>query len=343
MPLMQATHIQVPESLLYNRKITASAKVVWMVLELERLTSPNHPISITRLAALSGVSRPTVYKALRMLSNEGLHPYSPPPGVARREPRARIPASLITDREIDPRAKVFYGILKLQQAAPHQNTGSSNTQFTFSSLANSTQLHRKTIARAVRALAAVNWLAFERSGRRRPATCRFKDPRHAQSEAEVERAKRRLEKAAFRGEALMREYLNLLVDSDQYEDDAKPGFLVNPLTDERLQFDRYYPPAVAFEFNGPQHYGPTDLYSSEAAIKQRTRDLIKMGLCAERGITLVIVHPQDLNLVKMKEKIGNLLPLRDLTNEGPRIAFLQSVSRAYRRRALSTPFRTPKG
>lgn len=72
----------------------------------------------------------------------------------------------------------------------------------------------------------------------------------------------------------MREYLSLLVDSDHFEDNATPGFLVNPLSGEELQYDRFYPPRVAFEFNnGPQHDGPTALYASGRDIRRlRARD-----------------------------------------------------------------------
>lgn len=38
---------------------------------------------------------------------------------------------------------------------------------------------------------------------------------------------------------------------------ASPGYLINPYTGERMQFDRYYPPGVAIEFQGAQHDGPT--------------------------------------------------------------------------------------
>lgn len=312
-----------------------------MALQLEYPNHPSERISITRLAARAGVSRPTVYKAIRALSREGLHPFSPSHRTTR-EMRVHLPVSLVTDKDLDAQAKVLYGLLKLQQRSLRQTTKGPYMSFTYSLLAKLTRLHRKTVAKAVRALASVGWLAVERINKKLPANCQFKDPRYAESEAEVKRMMRRLERASFRGEALMREYLTLLVDSEEYEDNAAPGFLVNPLTDERLQLDRYYPPSVAFEFNGPQHYGPTDLYSAEEATKQRTRDLIKMGLCANRDIKLVIVHAQDLTLSKMKEKIGNLLPLRDLTNDGPRIAYLQSVARSYRRRALSNPFHTPR-
>ncbi len=105
-----------------------------------------------------------------------------------------------------------------------------------------------------------------------------------------------------------------------------------------MQLDRYYPPGVAFEFNGPQHYGPTQHYTAEEAANQRVRDLIKAGICASRGIQLKIVHAEDLSLSKMKKIVGHLLPLRDLRHEGPRIRYLESVSRLYRRKAQRSQF-----
>lgn len=146
--------------------------------------------------------------------------------------------------------------------------------------------------------------------------------------------RRRLDEASFVGEALMREYLSLIGDSDEYDDNATPGFLVNPFTGEEMQFDRYYQPRVAFEFNGPQHYGPTARYSKEADIrKQQGRDYIKIGISATRGIRLVVVHPEDLTLEVMRQKVDGLLPLRNLDGHEPLIAYLESVSRAYRRKA----------
>lgn len=337
---MKASSIRVPISLLWSPRISPSAKVVWMVLQLEGDTRPSARVSMTRLAARAGVSRPTVYKAIRELKAAGWYPYSPPsPG---GETRVQIPASLVTDKEIRASAKVFYGLLKLQQRQLRPHSMDTTLKFTYSFLARLTRWHRKTVAKAIRALASTGWLKVQRQNHKLPASCRFKEPRLAHSEAEVKRISRRLDKAPFRGEALMREFLSLLIDSDEFEDNASPGFLVNPLTDERLQLDRYYPPSVAFEYNGPQHYGPTDQFSAQEAVNQRTRDLIKIGLCATRGITLRIVHAQDLTLSRMREIVGNLLPLRDLTNEGPRIAFLQSTARSYRRRALANLFHTPR-
>ena len=53
-----------------------------------------------------------------------------------------------------------------------------------------------------------------------------------------------------------------------------------------------------------------------------------------------MVHSQDLSLKDMLEKIGHLLPLRDLRRDALVVRFLESVSRAYRESAA--PF-TPPG
>ncbi len=129
----------------------------------------------------------------------------------------------------------------------------------------------------------------------------------------------------------MREYLSLLINSDEFEDDAAPGWLVNPRTLERLQLDRFYPPRVAFEYNGPQHYRATGKFSADEVVGQRERDLIKLGLCVTRGITLVTIHPEDLTLRGMKQAVGSLLPLRDLTGSDLLIDYLETESRRYRR------------
>lgn len=102
-----------------------------------------------------------------------------------------------------------------------------------------------------------------------------------------------------------------------------------------MQFDRYDPPSVAFEFNGPQHYSPTARYPNPAdSEKQRGRDYIRVGICATRGIHLLIVHPEDLTLAAMRQKAGGLLPLRPLAGHEPLMAYLEKVGRSYRRRAL---------
>lgn len=112
----------------------------------------------------------------------------------------------------------------------------------------------------------------------------------------------------------MREMLTLLIDSNDFEDDAEPGYLVNPMTQKLMQFDRFYPPHTAFEYNGPHHYGPTSYCSLEESLAQQGRDLMKTGHCARQGVRLVVIHRSDLSLTGMSQKLQGLgLPLRDLT------------------------------
>lgn len=48
------------------------------------------------------------------------------------------------------------------------------------------------------------------------------------------------DRRGYRGQALMREFLSDLVASTDFLDDARPGFLINPFTGERMEYDRYY-------------------------------------------------------------------------------------------------------
>ena len=65
--------------------------------------------------------------------------------------------------------------------------------------------------------------------------------------------------------------------------------------------------------------------------KQRLRDAAKRNICAENGITLVVVHPEDLSLGQLLQKVGKLLPLRNLLGARPIINYLESACAAYRR------------
>ncbi len=66
--------------------------------------------------------------------------------------------------------------------------------------------------------------------------------------------------------------------------------------------------------------------------KQCERDAIKRQLCAENGVRLVVVHPQDLSVKTMLQKVGDLLTLRSLVGAGPLIRYLDRVAAEYRLR-----------
>ena len=325
--------VSVPVDLLLDSSIAASAKVVWMVLRLRELTEQGRP-SPTRLAALTGLSRPTVRKGLARLAAAGWYHLSPPRAVLpKTQPGTRrfvtIPGELLEDRSIRPQAVVMYGVL---QATPgfRPPTG----QYTRKQLREITGRALKTIRRATNMLAACGWIEFSRKNHLCPFVFTVKNPVYEACKAELEGVVKRINRADYIGEEIMRQFLTAIVDSDNYQDNASPGFLVNPFTRERMELDRYYHGGVAFEFNGPQHYEPTEFATPQDVEKQRARDYIKAGICRDRGIPLVVIHPEDLTLETMIRKVGTYLPLRDLRKVRPIIQYLEWRSRRYRRSAL---------
>lgn len=148
-----------------------------------------------------------------------------------------------------------------------------------------------------------------------------------------------LQPKVYEGEALMKEFLSLIVSTDDYMDNVRPGFLRNTKTDSLMEFDRYYPNTVAFEFNGTQHYEPTDLYDAETVERQQSRDILKKQICADKGVELVIVHPQDLTLAGMLSKVRGLLPLRNLKGGEGLVRFLEKLSANYLKHVPSLPQR----
>lgn len=304
--------ITVPTTLLVDQKLTPSAKLVWMLCRMHA-GAPAPPAS--RLAAQSGLTPTTVRAALAQVA---AIPVPPGPAAtlpgALLTPAATLPGPLLTDPKLSPAAKVLYGILQSQ-----------NGEFTYPALSRLTGSGPHTLKRAVAALVQAEWLQTEQRNRLAPVLFTLRNPVLDRQQLEVELAKRRLQHDPNKGEALMKEYLSLLVDSQEFEDNARPGFLINPKTGERLELDRYYINVAAFEYNGAPHLGTT-----EQATDQQTRDMVKVGICALRQIPVVVIHSEDLSLAGMRAKIGLLLPLRDLTGHEPLIAFLERKARRYR-------------
>jgi hypothetical protein len=304
----------VPGSLLLAPGISASAKLIWLLLRRQTGGAPADP---ALLGSQSRLSRKTVVKALAELADL----------VVRRSgaPGIRMPSDLLVDQGVGIQGRLLYGHIQMLPTFTHPRG-----QFTYTHLSALTGICRPTLRQAIRELVDAGWVEVEKEHCRAPTRFLICNPIVDKGQAEVVRAEQRLAGVRWLGEVLMREYLSLLIDSDQFQDNATPGFLVNPLTDERLQFDRFYPPNVAFEYNGPQHDGPTDLFSAETAAQQQGRDLIKLGICARRGITLVTVRARDLTMAGMRQRIGTLLPLRNLQGRELLIAFLESESRRCR-------------
>lgn len=315
---MKTSYIRVPAPVLLDPQLRASAKVLWMVLQLGGTGNP--PFTPATLERLSGLARHTVMRGLAQLAE-----WKPGGG----DGQASLPPDLLLDTRVSVRGKLLYGVLQLTPGFRR-----SAGDFTYNQLSSLAGTSTNTVKHAVADLCATGWLKILQVNRLSRIQFTLRNPATEQQQDALVKVRQRLQESSFRGEAIIREYLSLLVDSDEYDDDASPAFLVNPYTGEEMQFDRYYPHSVAFEYQGPQHDGPTERYpNSTAAIHRQARDLIKLGICMTRGITLVVLYPTDLHLAMMRQKVDGLLPLRDLKGQDRVVTYLEAVSRAYRKDA----------
>ena len=323
--------VHVPVGLLRDAALPAWAKLIWMVA---RLRPPGDGLGAGWLSAATGLSKPTVRKGLAALAAAGwapggahdVAPAARAPDLAAG-PTLALPGALLLDCGLGWRARVLYGALLLTPGFSHPCG-----QFSYTELAGVAHADPKTLVKAIDELVGAEWLRAERANRLDRVHFELTFPGLAKGLTAMAKAEWRLGLARHRGEGLMREYLSLLVDSVEYVDDAAPGFLARPTSGGVLELDRFYPPyRVAFEHNGPQHYRKTKKFTAQQAAEQRERDYIKLGICAERGITLVIIHPEDLTLKVMQQKLPEVLPKRDVTAENQLlIDYLEEESLDYR-------------
>jgi len=324
--------VRVPRTIIMNPDLTPTAKVAWMGCQLQ-------PRGVRELAALSGLSPKGVQSGFDLLRSRNLNRTLPVP--QRPGSSAVIPVDLLRSH-LPAQAKVMYAAVQILPGFRE-----STAEVTYNQLCTATRTCLNTVKRALNVLLEHGWIEVRRPGRFGPFLITVINP-HAESQARaIDQVARRLDRATYRGEALMRELLTLTVDRDDYEDDASPGFLINPYTMERMQIDRMYWPDAGFEFNGPQHYVPTALYPSvEQVRQQRARDLLKQAICQQRDILLVPVHSEDLSVSGILRLIPDRLPRRCLDGQEILIAYVEALCRAYRQRTplpLPRPNQLPQG
>lgn len=332
--------VDVPLSLMLSSDLTPAAKFLWIRMRFDEMRWGQWSHRPRQLVKRTKLARSTVYEAFRQGESTGwlltrTHPSTgkrrwttawPAREARKAQKTVRIPVSLIRAAHIlRPQAILLYGVL---QALPtfRGRTG----YFKWAELRELTGLDLRTIKRAARALVDARWLSVAQKHRRAPLFFRLQ---HA-DEAYKEEARHFLENADYVGEALMRSFLSLIVDTQECEDGARPGFLVNPATGERMELDRYYPVhRVAFEFNGQQHYVATGRFTKQDVAAQKKRDRLKQRICKERGVRLIVVHAEDLSLNGILMKVGSLLPRRLLRGFKETIRYLNHCGRRYQLQA----------
>lgn len=323
----------VPEALLLDPRLSATDKLVWIILRLLTSLRITGPVSDAALAQRCGLSRDSIRKGrLRLRATHWLYG---PRSRGWRGRWARFPLGLLVDHELTNQAKILYAVLQVTEGFQD-----SQGLFTYRQLSNLTGLHPSTVKRAVRQLVNRRWLKIKQNNPRAPIHFVLEDPVVEKNKRLIGSMELRLKRASHLGEQITREFFNVLVDRVDFEDESSPGFLVNPYNDTEMRFDRYYPHDAAIEFNGPQHYGTTEKYPDPVEVlKQQARDAIKKAVCQSRGIHLMILHAEDLTLPVLRKKVDGVLPLRNLDEYGPLIAHLESIARSYRERAGGNPRR----
>lgn len=320
--------IQVPRTILLDRSVRDTARFLWMILRLGYHGKQEPP---GKIVAQSGLARHTVLSGLARLRSAGWlnrlqSEDQSDPSLHAAGWMVSMPRDLLMESQIPVAPKLLYGVLQLTSGFQ-----TSTGQSTYRELCAISGMSRNTVRQSLRTLHGSGWITLSQLNHFHPLLFSLRNPVIERRHAAVSSARERLKPPNFKGESLMREYLSVLTTRTDHMDNYSPDFLVNPMTGMAMQFDRYYPDNVAFEFNGAQHYGTTEKYSSEEqANNQQGRDLMKHGICAQRRIALIVIHAQDLSLDGMRTKISDLLPLRgDLEEHAQLIAFLTSVSRKY--------------
>lgn len=333
-----------PARLVTNRALPPPARYLYMILAgLCRSGETSCRVTLRQLAAVSGIRTVRILRRyLRQLVDGGWVSTRRQPGpypsvyilhapngrVASKE-LVRVPAGLILHRHLSPATKCLYTVI-----AVHGRGGSTGFMIDQAELAQMVGLGSSgTVRSLVDQLRRTGWIDVSRT-RLRTHIYKPLDPHLALRQSVLRFIEARLTRQPHKGEALMKEMLTVLIADDRFEDNARPGFLVNPLTEERLEFDRWYVAAnVAFEFNGPQHYGTTGVYSDPDELRrQRARDLMKAAIAQHEGIRLITVQPTNLTFDWLKKEASGHLPLRALRLEDPIVRYLDAFSRAYVRK-----------
>jgi predicted transcriptional regulator len=194
--------------------------------------------------------------------------------------------------------------------------------------AKDSRFSRSTVAKACKNLVSTGWLRLVKRSRSKipvPTT-----PERVQT-LMSQRLESRFSLAKYKGEFLCKQYLTLLVSQRNYVDNARPDFLAFPMSGEPLEIDRYYPEEkVGVEFNGLQHYRPTEKYPEEEEYnKRRTRDMFKIGACSEQGVELVVITAADLSFERMKTRIPVRLQTNEVDPNDGIVRCLEGLSRQY--------------
>ncbi|MDP2859938.1 MAG: hypothetical protein Q8P50_18500 [Bacillota bacterium] len=205
----------------------------------------------------------------------------------------------------------------------------------YSQFSKKSKMPRGPMRKACKGLAGIGWMKLKGSSRMvRPVAV---IPHYLQEKMAL-MLREQYAVASNRGEFLMKRLLDFWIDNDNFVDNARPEFLKNPLTEELLEYDRFYLEGVAFEFNGSQHYGPTEKFPDDKELKEsQARDLIKKALSEDHRVKLVTVTAVQLVPAEFVKLLPAELPRNCVDEDGPYFTALANLCAAYKARAMEQP------
>ncbi|HHW27901.1 MAG TPA: hypothetical protein GXX23_11300 [Firmicutes bacterium] len=195
------------------------------------------------------------------------------------------------------------------------------------SLAAKLGIGRWAVTRHCKELEQAGWMKITEEGRfRRPAAIVPADV-----EAKVAQEVRELiELSPFLGEATFKGFaVWILHPAVKLAFNVRPPFLRNKSTGQNLECDvAALEHAWVGEYQGPQHFGPTELFKGEKEFIERyKRDQLKAELCKKHAIRLSCVTKNDLTLQRVLDVLPADIPRRVIDPAGPFVKMLESLGR----------------
>lgn len=163
---MAAQKVPIHLSYLLCPDLTASMKVVWLAMRLDKQPKA----SPTYLSRLTGLSRPTIRKAVARLKAP-CRPYIAPEAKELSQTRVWVDRDLITDRNLPAMARVVYCVLLGLRKRKRTDLLSS-----YKTIAKVLRLQARTVRRAILRLVEAGWLAIKQRSQRAPIHFSFPDP-----------------------------------------------------------------------------------------------------------------------------------------------------------------------
>lgn len=181
---------------------------------------------------------------------------------------------------------------------------------TLKGLAEALDMPYTTVHRCVKELQARDWVySFRRRGERSEIWVPWM-PLELEHRLALEMEKL-VDMAPYRGEKLLKTLLDIIVDDEEFLDNARPEWTALGPGDTAVEFDRYYPRRmVAIEFQGRQHYQTVVLANAKTDLQRRLQlDGRKALACLRQGVQLIEIADIELSYDKVATKLSGVLPL----------------------------------